>query len=123
MGWVSALENKADYALSCFLTSEYSQSDLYYGKIASLPYLVQRYSNDPIELQSAARDSLEGLIQRYFGEENAVEVNVTEDSDKPGQLTIRFNCIIRENNRSYSLGKQVETLNGRVTRIAKINNG
>jgi len=125
LGWVDTIEEKGDYALSYFITSEYSQSVLYYGQISSLQWLVKQYSKDEITLENEIRVVLEGLMRRYFGDQTEVEVTVRETNpeENPGHLTILFSCIVREGTRSVSLGRRVEFINGKLVKIAKINNG
>lgn len=123
-GWVNTIEEKGDLALSYFITTEYSQSMLYAGQLASLPYLVKRYGTDPLALQSEVTSVLDRMIRSYFGETVTVVVNVFEaDPEKPGQLTIQFRCIIRENGLEYNLGRRVEFLDSKLSNIVNINNG
>lgn len=124
IGWVDTIEEKGDHVLSYFITSEYSQSVLYHGKIASLQWLVQRYGKSEVDLEREITDTLDDLMSRYFGDATEVDVTVAErDADQPGKLTIRFQCIIREGSHSVSLGRRVEFLNGKLANIVKINNG
>lgn len=125
MGWVNTIEEKGDFVLSWFITAQYSQTGLYHGSIASLAYLVKRYANEPISLQSQTQNALEGLMRRTFGDNTNVVVTVVEEDSelKPGQLTIQFRCAIRDRGLSYSLGRRVEYLNGKLVNIVKINNG
>lgn len=124
LGWIDTIEEKGDYALSYFITSEYSQSVFYHGEISSLQYLVKRYGDDELTLEDEVGTILEGMMRRYFGDDIDVTVRVLEaDPEIPGKLTIQFSCIVREQGRSYSLGRRVEFLNGKLTKIAKINNG
>ena len=124
IGWIDTIEQKGDYALSYFITSEYSQSVLYQGQIASLQYLVKEHASNPIMLEEEVRYTLERLMRRYF--DDSVEVTVVVDDppvDKPNELTIRFACIVREKDREYSLGRRVFLTNAHIMEIAKLNNG
>lgn len=124
IGWVSTIEDKGDHVLSYFITSEYSQSVLYYGEIASLQWLVQRYGHDEGDLEQYTTETLEALMRRYFGDSTNVTVRVKErDPEKPNQLTIQFYCIIRDNGREVSLGRRVEYIDGKLVKIVEINNG
>ncbi len=123
-GWVKTIEEKGDFALSYFITTEQSQSVLYQGKLISLQYLVQRYGNDEVTLQAEVGKALEQLMRGYFGESVDAVVDVAEAApNKPGQLTITFRCIVREDGREHSLGRRVQFLNSKLVDIIKINNG
>lgn len=121
-GWISSVEKKGEKVLVYFLTSEYSQSVLYPGSIASLQYLVQRFGGDPIELQRQIQEVLQDLMERYFG---SVDVSVTVngmDGDE-NRLVIQFSCIIRDAVPEVSLGRRVEVIDGALDKIVAINNG
>jgi len=124
IGWIDTIEEKGDHVLSYFITSEYSQSVLYHGKISSLQWLVQRHGKNEVDLEREVNETLEGLMTRYFGDDTEVSVTVSErDPEQPGKLTIHFQCIVREGSHSASLGRRVEFLNGKLANIATINNG
>lgn len=124
MGWVATIEEKGDHALSYFITSEYSQSVLYQGQIASLQYLVKENMGSPIRLEEEVTHALENMMQRYFGDDVTVTVTVDDPPvDRPNELTIRFACIVRENEREFSLGRRVTLTDSRIVEIAKLNNG
>lgn len=126
-GWVNTIEEKADAALSYFLTSEYSQSVLYEGEISSLPYLIKEYNKDIQELESQTQEALARLMRRYFGEDAAdtrVSVVETEEADdNPGAVRIRFNCTVQEDGQEYTIARRVEFVDGALKEIQEINNG
>lgn len=125
MGWVDTIEEKADFTLSWFLVSDYSQSVVYHGSIKSLPWYIQRYSNNPYELRSQMITGLNELFSATFDEGVTVDVEIVDIDpiNKPGKLTVRLSVIIRSGGRDYMLGRLVEILNSRVVNIAKLNNG
>jgi len=49
-----------------FITSEYSQSVIYHGKISSLKYLLMQYGNDDQKLITEINYALSELYKRYF---------------------------------------------------------
>lgn len=125
IGWVTTIEEKGDYLLSWFLTSEYSQSVLYHGRVASLQYLIKAHANDPSNLEADIESTLRQVFTAAFGDDTKVSVSVVEHDpeQEPGKLTIQLNCMIREDGLDYSLGRRVESLNGKLTKISNINNG
>lgn len=124
IGWISTVEEKGDFALSYFITSEYSQSVLHQGQIVSLQYLVKEFGSNPMKLETEISNALEGFMERYFDDSATSRVVVSEpDPEKPNELTIRFWCIVRENGREYSLGRSVVLTDSRISKIAKLNNG
>lgn len=124
IGWIDTIEEKGDHVLSYFITSEYSQSVLYHGKISSLQWLVQRYGKNEVDLEREVTEILDELLTRYFGDDTEISVTVSErNPEQPGKLTIQLQCIVREGSHSVSLGRRVEFLNGKLANIAAINNG
>lgn len=123
IGWVKSVEEKADYILSCFITSNFSQSVLYAGNITSLQYLVKKYSGDRLGLETDLKTILENKMNKVFDSNASVDVTVEEDEDNINSLSIRFRCIIVEDGKQYAIGKLVQFINSKIVAIAKINNG
>ena len=67
-----------------FLTSEYSQTVSFYGKISSLKFLLTQFTTRPKELESEVRDSLIELYKKYF---KSVDVEVEVISDGTNSKT------------------------------------
>jgi hypothetical protein len=123
IGWVESVEETADYLLSCFITSNYSQSVLFSGRITSLQYLVKEYAADPLGLESTLRTLLDEKMSGVFGNASNVIVNVEENPDNKRELAIRFRCVITVDHKEYSLGKLVQFIDSKLISISKINNG
>lgn len=121
-GWISSIEKQGDKVLAYFLTSEYSQSVLYQGNIASLQYLVRRFGDDQVELQRQVQEVLQDLMERYFGSVD-VGITVKADTNDESRLIIQFSCIIRDAVPEVSLGRRVEMIDGTLAKIVTINNG
>lgn len=123
-GWIGTIAEKGDYALSCFITSEYSQSVIFAGSIASLQYLVKTHAGDELMLETAAQETLDGLMRRYLGDNVDVRVRVRDpDPEQPSMLVIGFSCLIRDNGKEYQLSKEVQLLNGKLLKVIELNNG
>ena len=79
--WVNSTELKCDYLLSHFIVSEYSRTLVYYQKISSLPWLIQKYKNDMNGLENAVRNQLSRYFGKYFPKvEVQVQVKLEEGS-------------------------------------------
>lgn len=96
-GWVSDVIGKMDMLLANFLTSDYSQTELYLGNISSMQYLVKVYGNDPRTFSQELQRKLEDYIGRYF---DAVQVKVetwyidTEMNDGPYGVKIVITGVV-----------------------------
>lgn len=122
-GWVGTIEHKGDYLLSCFLLTLYSQSVLYYGKLASLQYVLKEEAGDQVYLQQTLSSMLNDMLKRNFDSSSALVKLVDYDATNSSKLRIRATCMVRENDIEYNLGKEVLVLNSKVVRISEINNG
>ena len=121
-GWISSPAEKLDKLLTYFVTSEYSQSNLYAGKISSFPYLIATYGSDQYRLQAETRDTLESFLGRYFDSVD-IDVKVVQNPENDSKLSVKLLLIVTDNDVRYSAGREIQTLNSQFVKIGKINNG
>lgn len=123
--WVKSGAAKADYLLSYFFTSNYSQTNLYRGKIASLQWLVFRYGQDPNTLVTQITQTLTTYLQHAYPD--GVYVNCTHNANtsaNPGNTyAVQLIIEISENGQVKSLGKLVNYDGSKIVSIIDINNG
>lgn len=119
-GFVTNIGPKADNVVAYFLTSEYSQSDIYYKNITSLNWLVAMYGNVPNEMTSQTRTALERYLARYF---EGVQVNVTTEGADAGRYSLVLDITVTENGKSYSLGREITLVESKVIQIINNLNG
>lgn len=78
-GWVNSPVKVADYMLSHFFLSDYSQTAFFSTKIASFAWLLQRHQNDLTGLF----DETQQILSSYFSTQfTNVEVQVNEAPDQ-----------------------------------------
>lgn len=122
-GWVTDSVKVADYLLSHFFLSEYSQTYIYHQQVSSLPWILQVTQGDMNATIDKTRRTLSEYFSRYF---NNVEVEVTDatSAEEPSKaaisLYIRFSD---KENKEHVLGKFLETHDLKITKIIDINNG
>lgn len=120
-GWVSDVIGKMDMLLANFLTSDYSQTELYLGNISSMQYLVKVYGSDPRTFSQELQRKLEDYIGRYF---DAVQVKVetwylnTEMNDGPYGVKIVITGVV--NGQRINLMQEFEIRDSKFKKI--INN-
>ena len=121
-GFVHSVPQTCDYLLAYFFLSQYSQSNLYYGKISSLAYIIQENGHDEQTMLLRIQSTLTTLFNRYF---DSVEVsaNITRDEDNEAQYEIVTELIVRRGDISYNVGRQVSLINSVVQNKAELNNG
>ena len=79
-GWITASSLKLDDLLADFYYSEFSQSTVFAGHVASLPYIIQNNRNDPTATAEVTRRTLQTYLDRYFA---TVSVNCSASFDDP----------------------------------------
>lgn len=121
-GWLLEISERADALMAYYITSEFSQSYLYYGKITSLPYHIKAYGSTPERLESRVEDDLGAYLRRYFEEvEITVRTDIPNEQD-PNRIDLRLDVIVLDNGYRYSLGRQIKIQNKRIAEVFKINN-
>lgn len=121
-GWVGELAEKADKLLSYFFVSEASQTNLYAGRITSLPNLLKNNAHDDFDLRTAVQSALVTYLERHF---DAVEVVVTtKENTLNGEkgLDLELDILVVQDGAQHSLGRLVSTLNSSIMKIMSINN-
>ena len=99
-----------------FLTSEYSQSNIYHGDIASLKYILQN-EYEVNTIKNSISKTLDTMYRRYF---DNVDVLVTmEESDSETSYIINITIIDSKNN-TYKLNNSIATTENNITNMDKL---
>ncbi len=121
-GFVQDMPTKIDRMLAYYLTSDYSQSNVFKGRILSLQKHVQAYQHDLRTLTTKVREDLEG----YFGavcDAQTISVSAeTPNPDDPNRINLSISAMLYKDGKGYSLGKLIETQNSITLSIINLNN-
>lgn len=121
-GWLKSPAEKLDKLLSYYFVSEFSQTNIYFGQVTSLPHHIKLYGHSEDALTTAMRDALSRMLSPYF---DGVEVNITTDQPAQGdeaRIHIKIDIVVSQGGVKYSAGRVAETVNGSLMRILDINN-
>ncbi|MND14827.1 hypothetical protein D3C81_193540 [compost metagenome] len=122
-GWVGNISEKCDKLIGYFFVSDFSQSLLYNGHIASLPYIIKECAENASLLRSETTKQLTNLLTPYF-DSVQVDVQVLNDDPKdPGKINLRVDATVTQDGTIYSVGKEIQTINAKVVAIFNANNG
>ena len=113
-GWIENKEIVIDKLFEHFLASEYSQTKLLYGEVASLKFILASSAN----IDSIRHDiisALNTLFSKYF-DTVSVYVNVVSD-EKTGTNIFNISMEIKDDGETYTLYKAVETRLGKITKF------
>lgn len=112
-GWIENKEIVIDKLFEHFLASEYSQTNLLYGEVASLKFILASSTNvDTIRHDIIS--ALNTLFSKYF---DTVSVYVNVVSDEAGTNIFNISMEIKDDGETYTLYKAVETRLGKITKF------
>lgn len=122
-GWVLSEAKQADYLLSHFFLSDYSQSYIYNNEVSSFSWIVAQHDGDPVMMSINLKSTLERYFLKYF---NEVDLEITNEKDPYNDNKVILKIYMQftgKDNKTYNLGKLVFLENTIVKKIVDINNG
>lgn len=121
-GFVSDVPTMIDYMFAYYLTSDYSQSNLFHGNIVSLQKQIQQYQHSEIELTTRVREELEGYFKTIV-DDATIDVSTDRPNpDDPNRINLRLSAVLIKDGKSYSVGRLVKTQDSKILDIVKLNN-
>jgi hypothetical protein len=120
-GYARDIGTICDEVFSASLLARHRQSDLYFGNIASLDYLMKEFNNKPQQLADAVADMYTKLFTRVFDSATAT-CNVEEDPTT-NTATIVLEITGKHDGMNFSVGHEVETRDGMFVKTIKRLNG
>lgn len=121
-GWVTDPVIMFDRAFADFMTSNYSQSMEFHGAIASLPWVIQKTTGDPIGLKNVAKRVLEDHLADMF-DVVQVDIEVRDHPTDKGRLQLIFYVNGVVNSVPYNFVKGIENIDSKTLQLFELNNG
>lgn len=119
-GYITDPSIIADRLMSNFFVSNYSQTNVHYGDIKSLPYLIYKHAEDMLGLQRAITSELESLLLSAFDRVN-VDCTINDKSEELERIQIIvINATVYRGIHEYNLGKLIGLVRGRISTIEDI---
>lgn len=121
-GWVETPVKAADYMLSHFFLSEYSQTAHFPGDVSSFSYIVSRFQNDVTAIVAETRRALSLYFSQQF-ESVEIEVGqqVREDSINIIDLTL-FMTFRDQKGEEYNIARMIKYNGLKVAEIIAVIN-
>lgn len=121
-GWVDSAISKADFLFTHIFLSNYSQTYLYLGNVASLAYEIQKGNGDINATISYLTNRLTSYFSGYF---TNVIVEITEVPDVTDSSVVKLSIFLsfNDNGQTFSLGKILQMVDRKASKIIDINNG
>lgn len=121
-GWENDPVKMGDILISHFFISDYSQTQVYTGQVASLPYIVQQNQSNLSGLFSDITSVLTRYLSRYF-QNVIVEVNQNTQYSVGSSIAINlFVSYVGSDGKTYTLTNLIQTLNSKILNITNLNN-
>lgn len=121
-GWIEDPDTLIDQLFANMLASDFSQSQLYYGEITSLQYIVKTSGHDPRKFCEDLQTALEEYVGRYFQFTQAKVTSYFLDkelNDGPYGVRIEVTAVI--NDRRVNLLENIQIKDSRFIRLSKGN--
>ena len=120
LGWTDDPERIVDKLFSYFLASHYSQSNMFLGHIASLPYLIYEYQNNMDQLVFNIEDTLRKMYGRYF---DNVEVSVSVNTINDSNTEMTISILVSLPDRDIELSRVLQYKDSSSIEVIDVNNG
>lgn len=120
MGYISDPSLIIDRVFRYFFVANYSQTNVHYGNIKSLPWLIARYPEDYFSLQREIKDALTSMLYGYF---DNVEIDCTIAPEMEGlevKQIITIDFTVYRGGRSWSGGKLLTLIKNRISKIEEV---
>jgi len=121
-GWLHNEDTaeRLDAIMSYAFTSDNSQSVTFAGKVTSIQWIISKYSNSLVELQSVMQKVLDEYLKKQF---DTVDIDVTIKEDG-AQLEIVVTGIITNDGKTADLQYLLAVRNSTIQRVVnQLNNG
>ena len=122
-GWVNSSIKVADYLLSHFFLSDYSQTAHFPGQVASFAWIVQRYQGDYTRIQEEIQSTLASHFEKQFSN---IEIQVGDvpnaDSNNQKQLSL-YLVFTDASGANFNLSRTIQySDNLKITNIISVSN-
>jgi hypothetical protein len=111
-GWMKNKHSQMGKLFEYFLASDYSQSNTFYGEIASLKYILAS-GNDSVKIKDDIVITLTKLYEKHF---DTVEVVVeVKESEEESTIEYRIDVNATHGEDIYELSKDISESNGSIS--------
>lgn len=120
-GWVDDPVVKLDLLLAQSMVAEWSQSNRFRGTITSFPYLVAKFSSDPIAMKKETEAAYQSYIEKYY-EGAIVEVGYRDYNDGSGKYDLTLYIEVYVDGKKYDLTRGFEIIDSTFKMITEVSN-
>lgn len=122
-GLLRGVGERIDRLMAYYLAANLSQSELYTG-VKSLQGAIQLYQSNPERLKQTVQSDLLNLFRSNFDDVTVtVSIKDTSAFDQSNRMNLVMDIVVWDQGTPYSVGKELETINGVVQSMITLNNG
>lgn len=110
----------ADELFAESIYSRYSQSEINFGNIISLDYIIEQFSLDPIGICGALETQYETLFSRHF--DNVTVRATSVEPDNQNYFNINLKIRYSREGTTYDFARVITHYNGVVQKISELLN-
>jgi len=123
-GFVTDLSGKLDLLLAHFFLADYNQTQLYPGRVISLPEIIERCGGDATQAPRLLERALMDYLGRYY---RSVTVTCTPSTDQTVDFSVSVDLLlnigINDGDQVGRFERLVQSRNSKMNAIIKLNNG
>lgn len=120
-GWLRDSLSKVVAIFNNYLSTSYSQSDVYRGSLRSLPFTI---ASNPKDIRALRSDIIDDLTTMYGAYTDGVTVNVSiGDYDGSKELPyydITIDVKVQEGLETFSIGRFIKVVNGQIKSVSDL---
>lgn len=118
-GYVSDPPLIVDIVMNNFFRANRSQTNVHWGQIHSLAFLISRHAQDMTGLENAIQDALVIMLGAHF-DHAEVECDIEDISNDNVLQNIKVSATVYSGNISYDIGKLLTMVKNRVSKIEDV---
>lgn len=116
-GWVTDPLKALDLIFAHALESDFSQSNVFHGRVTSIPFIIALHQTRPDNLSQELETALRNLFGRFFDSTN-ISVRYAEP-DAYGKYVLTVGVSVTKNGIDYSLSTVISIKDGKVVEVLK----
>lgn len=117
-GWISDPLKQLDLLFAHALESDFSQSNIFHGKVTSIPFIVAIHQANTENMAREMQDALKLYFGRYFDSVN-VTASIGDDIEGTNKYPLFIEATITKDGSLYSLSNILNVENGKITDVLR----
>lgn len=118
-GYVSDPPMITDIVMNNFFVANYTQTNVHWGQIHSLPWLISKHAEDMYGLSDAVERALEIMLSGYFDTVN-VSCEIMPITEERPLQNIKVTATVFKDGAAMDVGKLLTLVKNRISKVENI---